>query len=301
MNARTAFLAVVFLAAASAAGANSLTYTKSFPAAGRPSVHVNADDASVHVTSSSAAQVEFRVEYAGYTLGKNLRIEARQDSNQVELSTRTVGRVGISLNVKPRRVHIEVRMPKEGDLQIVTGDGAVEVSSIDGNVSVRTGDGSVDSASLSGTIDLHTGDGRIGADKIKGELRMRSGDGAIEGSDLDGRCDVITGDGRVRLAGRFDALNVASGDGGIGVRVAAGSKMSAAWSLRSGDGAIDLTLPAGFQARLDATTGDGKILLGVPVTVEGSMSEKRVRGTLNGGGAALNLHTGDGAIRLNGG
>ena len=77
-----------------------------------------------------------------------------------------------------------------------------------------------------------------------------------------------------------------------------GSRMGTSWSLRTGDGSVDLTLPADFQADIDATTGDGHISLGIPVTVEGTFSRSAIHGKMNGGGQALTIHTGDGSIRL---
>ena len=63
-----------------------------------------------------------------------------------------------------RRLHIEVRMPQNADLNAHTGDGSVEASSINGSVSVETGDGSIRANTLTGTIDLHTHDGSINVD-----------------------------------------------------------------------------------------------------------------------------------------
>jgi hypothetical protein len=59
-----------------------------------------------------------------------------------------------------------------------------------------------------------------------------------------------------------------------------------------------MVLPADFQADIDATTGDGHISLGIPVTVEGTFSKSALHGKMNGGGQSLTIHTGDGSIRL---
>lgn len=273
--------------------------TKSFAVTGRPNVRVETNDGSVRVTSGDAKQVEFRVEYQGYELGKNLRVDARQDGDKVELIARVTGRWGINLGWSHnRRLHIEVRMPQQGDLQVETGDGSVETSGLSGMLNVHTGDGSVKANSLEGTIDLHTNDGSITVDTLKGNIRLRTGDGSIEARELDGKVEADSGDGHVRLAGRFEALNVKTGDGSVDTRVFSGSKMAADWTLRTGDGSVDISLPADFQANIDATTGDGHISLGLPVTVEGTFSKSEVRGKMNGGGPTLTIHTGDGSIRL---
>src|SRR5712664_2200001 len=53
-----------------------------------------------------------------------------------------------------------------------------------------------------------------------------------------------------------------TGDGSIDARVEPGSKLSGGWSIRTGDGSVDLVLPADLQASIDASTNDGHISLG---------------------------------------
>jgi len=288
----------LLLMALCAPGSRAEDVVKSYAVSGRASVRVDTNDGSVHVTASDDKQVEFRVEYQGYVLGKDLRIDSHQDGNKVELTARLTGHWGFSWGHNSRNLHIEVRMPREGDLSVETGDGAVQADSIHGTVNVHTGDGSVKANSLNGTIDLHTSDGSITVDGLKGDIRLRTGDGSIEARDLDGKVDADTGDGHIRLVGRFDALGIKTGDGSVDARVLPGSKMASSWTIRTGDGSVDIVLPADFQANIDATTGDGHISLGVPVTVEGTFSKSEIRGKMNGGGQQLTIHTGDGSIRL---
>jgi len=272
--------------------------TKSFVVSGRPNVRVETNDGSVRVSTSDSKQVEFRIEYQGYELGKTVHVDAHQDGDKVEVIARVIGHWGFAWGHNSRRLHIEVRMPREADLDVHSGDGAVQAESITGTVKVYTGDGSVKAYSLSGSIDLHTNDGSIAVDGLKGDIRLHTGDGSIEARDLDGKVDADSGDGHVRIAGRFDALNVKTGDGSVDTRVLAGSKMATSWTIRTGDGSVDLVLPSDFQTNIDASTGDGHISLGIPVTVEGNFSNSQVHGKMNGGGQPLTIHTGDGSIRL---
>ena len=291
-------IACAAMVVASAVAARAEDVTKSFSVTGRANVRVETNDGSVRVTSSDAKQVEFRVEYQGYELGKTLRVDAHQDGDRVELTARVTGHWGFSFGHNSRRLHIEVRMPREADLQVETGDGSVQTESINGTVNVHTGDGSVKAYSLSGTIDLHTNDGSITVENLKGDVKLRTGDGSIEARDLDGKVEADSGDGHIRIAGRFDALNVKTGDGSVNTRVLPGSKMVSSWTIRTGDGSVDLVLPSDFQTNIDASTGDGHISLGIPVTIEGTFKNSEMHGKMNGGGQPLTIHTGDGSIRL---
>jgi hypothetical protein len=291
-------IACAALLAASAVAARAEEVVKPFTVSGRANVHVETNDGSVRVSTGDSKQVEFRVEYHGYELGKNLHIDAHQEGDKVELIARISGHWGISWGHNTRGLHIEVRMPREGDLDVHSGDGSVQAESINGRVKVYTGDGSVKANSLSGNIDLHTNDGSITVDSLKGDIRLHTGDGSIEGRDLDGTVDADSGDGHIRIAGRFEGLNVKTGDGSVDTRVLPGSTMKSSWSIRTGDGSVDIVLPSDFQTNIDASTGDGHISLGVPVTVEGTFSNSQIHGKMNGGGQALTIHTGDGSIRL---
>ena len=292
--------AALLAAATIAPQAKAEDIVKSYTVAGRANVRVDTNDGSVRVTTTDSKQVEFRVEYNGLELGKNLRVDARQDGDKVELTARMTGHWGFSINFghNSKNLHIEVRMPRDADLTVETGDGSVQADSINGTVNVHTGDGSVKANTLNGTIDLHTNDGSITVDSLKGDIRLRTGDGSIEARDLDGKVEADSGDGHIRLAGRFDALNVKTGDGSVDTRVGPGSKMASSWTIRTGDGSVDIVLPSDFQTNIDASTGDGHISLGIPVTVEGTFSNSQIHGKMNGGGQPLTIHTGDGSIRL---
>ena len=214
--------ALAAILAASAATARAEDYVKTFPVAGRANVRVETNDGSVHVSTTDAKQVDFRVEYENYEVGRNLHIDAHQDGDKTVLIARVTGNWGFSWGHNSRKLHIEVRMPKDGDVQVQSGDGAIQAENINGNVSLHTGDGSIRANSLTGNIDLHTNDGSITVDTLRGDIRLHSGDGSIEARQLDGRVDADSGDGHIRIDGRFDALNVKTGDGSVNTRVASG-------------------------------------------------------------------------------
>ena len=277
---RSAIIATVILAAGLfAAAVRADDFEKSFTVTNRPSVHVDTNDGSVNVTTGDTKQVQFHVAYQGYELNKSLEIEATQNGDEVRLTARIPRGWHFTLG-STRRLHIEVSMPKDADLQ------------------VRTGDGSIMANNVSGTVDLHSGDGTLSVGSLKGAVRLHTGDGSIEASDLDGKCDATSGDGRIRLSGRFDVLTARSGDGSVSVLAMPGSKLDSSWSISSGDGSIDVALSPDLPANVEASTGDGSITSDIPLTIEGVISKSRVSGKMNGGGSSLTIHTGDGSIRL---
>src|SRR5205809_8124102 len=118
-------IACAALLGASAVAASAEEVTKSFAVSGRANVRVETNDGSVRVTSGDAKQVEFRVEYQGYELAKNLRVDARQDGNKVELIARATGHWGMNFGWgHNRRLHIEGRMPRSEERRGGKGGGA---------------------------------------------------------------------------------------------------------------------------------------------------------------------------------
>jgi hypothetical protein len=276
---QTLNLGVLWLMIAGIAStAHAGDYSKSFTVANRPTVHVDTNDGSVNITTSAdLKQVEFRVEYTGYTIDKNLHIAAQQSGDTVTLTARAGNAL---LNIGNRRLHIEVRMPADADLRVDTSDGAIRA------------------ANLTGTVDLHTGDGSLNVSGVKGSLQMRTGDGGIDASDIDGKISAVSGDGHITIDGRFDGLQAKSGDGRIRVRAHPGSKLDSSWGVSSGDGGIEIAVPSDLSADIEATSGDGSVTSDLPLTIQGAINKSRVHGKLNGGGQTLTIHTGDGSIHL---
>ena len=131
-------------------------------------------------------------------------------------------------------------------------------------------------------------------------MELDSGDGRLELEGVEGALRAHSGDGHVRAKGRFDNLDISTSDGRIEVEALPGSMIGQGWNLKTGDGHVTLSLPEKFVAYVVLHTGDGRITLDMPVTVEGKYESNSVRGKLNGGGAVLSIHTGDGSIRLEG-
>src|SRR6266852_6397571 len=131
------------------------------------------------------------------------------------------------------------------------------------------------------------------------DLDVTSGDGSVEADSVSGNLSIQTGDGHVNIEGRFDSLNIKTGDGSVSARAKGGSRVQSGWNIRTGDGSVDLEIPGDLKANIDASTHDGHISLGIPVTVEGSFSSSKVNGKMNGGGQPIIVRTGDGSIHLN--
>jgi len=275
-------LVIVGIAAAAPKPLYADEWTKTYPISGRANLRVVTDDGDVTIVSADQKQIDARVSAEGRKVGpgSEVRIEESQTGDQVSLFVRLPKLNWNWWGAGHKSVRIEVRVPRELDLDI------------------RTGDGNVSTQAVAGRIRIDTGDGNIAATGLKGDVGIHTGDGHVEASGLDGSLDVNTGDGHISVEGRFNVLNLKTGDGSIEARVKNGSKVESAWRLHSGDGNINLWLPGDLNADIDARTGDGHITMDVPVMVSGSLSHSAIHGKLNAGGGSVQIISGDGSIHV---
>ncbi|HVO80580.1 MAG TPA: DUF4097 family beta strand repeat-containing protein [Terriglobales bacterium] len=260
MRYRVSFLLIALIGLSSLALADE--WKKEFTTSAKPSIHVDANDATIEVQAVDGNKIEARVVTSrGKISPDEVRVTDRQSGDRIDLEVRQSSH-HFCIGICSESVRISLQVPRNSDL------------------------------------DLHSGDGNITVDAVKGEVRLDSGDGDLIGRSLDGVLNAETSDGNIRVNGRFDRLDLHTGDGRIDAEVAPGSKMSSSWALRTSDGTVTLRLPQDFSTDLDAHTGDGRVSSDFPITVSGSLKENSLRGRLNGGGALLELRSGDGNIRL---
>lgn len=273
-------------------------WSKTFDTDSSPQFRVLTSDANIRVETWEKSSIEARVTTRGWKIGDDgIRIYDRQSGDSVEIEIR-FPRINFNFGRWNRSVDIEVRVPRTTRLDLRTGDGHVDVRGIQADVKLHSGDGHIRIENVEGRLDARTGDGNIEIREAKGNLSLETGDGRIELNGVDGTLRANTGDGPVRVSGRFDVLDLKTGDGRIEAEAAAGSRMTADWTLRTGDGSLSLRVPEDFSAEVDIHTSDGNIDLDMPVTVSGRTNRRTVRGKLNAGGALLTMKTGDGSIRL---
>ena len=273
-------------------------WNKSFKIERTAKLRVETSDANIRVTSCDCSTVEARVTTQGWTIGGDgINVYDRQTADQIDIEVRFPRQV-FQLSWRNRRVDIEIRVPRDFDLNLHTGDGNVDVQGVKGSILLRSGDGNISLADLQGTLKADTGDGNIDMRSVRGDVTLHTGDGNIDVTGVDGSLRAETGDGRVRVNGRFDVLDLRTGDGGIDAKAIEGSRLESDWRLNTGDGNLTLRLPGTIAANIELETHDGSIEFDLPVTVSGRQSKRELHGQLNGGGKLLSLKSGDGSIRL---
>ena len=255
-------LVTLALSTLAALPAHADEWSKNYALSGKPDLRIETSDANIRVTTWDQNTIEAKVITSRYKIGEGgIHIDERQAGNSVEIDVRYPHHY-VAFDWGNHRVDIIIQMPREG------------------NVNLRTGDGKIELAGLKGQMDLHSGDGSENLDN------------------LDGKLHATTGDGHIQANGRFDELELKTGDGHVDVRAASGSSLTSSWRLETGDGSVSLEVPSNFAADVDLHTSDGHIDLDLPVAAEGKIRGNDIHGKINGGGSLLTIRTGDGSIHL---
>jgi hypothetical protein len=252
-------------------------------------LEVRTFDGSIQVRSWDMNEVRVEIERRGPDQASIERLEVRtaQEGNRLVVdAVRPAGQGsvnGFGPWVVSQSVHFTVTAPRRLTLRAETGDGSVEASD------------------LQGAIDLRSGDGGVMASRVEGQLTLRTGDGSILADNISGQVEADSGDGSIEIAGRLERLDVRTGDGSVRAEALSGSEMKDDWRVTTGDGRITFRVPQGFNAEVEAHTGDGRVRiegLDSPVTEDQDGNRRDVRGRLGSGGRALYLRSGDGSIEL---
>jgi hypothetical protein len=244
-------------------------------------------DGAVEVRSWDRQEVLVQIDERGQDKEALAKVEvlAQQKGNSIEIEVRHPDRrtmVGVGFFVSTSAKLI-ASVPRNTNLRIRTGDGAVIIERVTGRAEINTQDGSIRTS--------ETG----------GELVAETHDGPIQIEDASGRVEARTGDGSIRLSGTPDVVKARSGDGSIVLRVRTGASMTGDWVVDTNDGSVSVELPAGFAAIIDADPGsDGRVRsdLKLENVVGGTREKRTMTGTLGQGGKRLTIRTGDGTIRL---
>ncbi|HTZ98284.1 MAG TPA: DUF4097 family beta strand repeat-containing protein [Terriglobales bacterium] len=259
---RRVALAILALGLMAVPFARADEWSKTYTISGKPDLHVDTSDANLRVDTWDKNTIEVHVTTKRYKIGEGgIKIIEHQNGDSVDLEVRYPHHV-FTIEFGNSRVDVEIHMPREGQMNLHTGDGSIEVAN------------------------------------FKGNMDLESGDGHQEITSADGTLRAKTGDGHITVSGRFDGLELTTGDGRIEARALPGSAMTSSWTLHTGDGSVRLQLPDNFAADVDLHTSDGHINLDFPITVEGRLGEKNIHGKINGGGNLLTVHTGDGSIEI---
>lgn len=209
-------------------------------------------------------------------------------------------------------VSYQVQVPPDTRVIAVSESGATSLQGVAGAVTVRTQSASIDLKELGGTTEVKTGSGAVVADRLAGQLtvttssssvtatrlqsdvRVRTSSGSVDAALTgNGNVDVETGSSAIRVRGLKGGLSVVSQSGRVWVEGVPGS----GWTASTGSSSIDLDVPSSARLDLEASSRSGAVTV-KGLTVDGSITKRKVSGKIAGGGPLVRLSSGSGSIRV---
>lgn len=153
-----------------------------------------------------------------------------------------------------------------GAADIVTASGAITLQHVDGDLLLRYGSGGSHTDRVSGSVTVRSGTGDAHFGVISGALHHGCGSGRLEVGEVHGSVRARSGSGSARLAAVYGDVDLASGSG-----------------------AMSIGLPPGVAARVNVTTGSGRVLTELPIDDAPARSVETI---------AVRARTGSGDVEL---
>ena len=124
----------------------------------------------------------------------------------------------------------------------------------------------------------------------------RTVNGEINAESLQSDVDAHTVNGSIKVSTTGTAM-ASTVNGSLNLTMGRGDFPDGA-SFKTVNGTITLRVAGAIDADLNAETLNGSITSDFPITVRGSASQRRIRGTIGNGGRTLNMSTVNGSIKL---
>lgn len=142
---------------------------------------------------------------------------------------------------------------------------------------------------------VETANGRVHVSGVAGDVHASSKNGDVVASNVDGVVTLESGNGDVTASATRGVAEARTGNGDLVVELVALDRDA---TLRSGNGDVTVRVDPALAARVDLSTGNGRVSV-VDVTVDADVDERRhVRGRIGDGGHRIDASTGNGDVRL---
>jgi DUF4097 and DUF4098 domain-containing protein YvlB len=293
------------------------TFHRTLNVSGAVDVDLSTASGNVRVRSGTDGKVEItgHIRAFGWFDGGQDRVSRVEANPPIQQSGNAI-RIGH--NQDPDLLHnisisYELEVPAQTRFTSHSGSGSQDINGLTGAVEVNTGSGDIRISNIGNSVRAETGSGDAQLENVRGDVHAKTGSGSIRGMEIGGGFEAETGSGRIQVQQSAPgAVRLKTGSGGIEARGVRGSLEARAgsgeitaegeprggWIVQSGSGSVRLRLAMDAAFDLNAHTSSGSISMNRPVTVQGLINRKEIRGRVHGGGPQVEVRTSSGNIEI---
>jgi DUF4097 and DUF4098 domain-containing protein YvlB len=262
---------------------------------------------TTYAPSKSTAQERFDL----------VEIEVSKQGNTLTIKTVYPKDRSLNRKIKNFSVNYWLVIPSqaEADLNSVSGDvyaekigGDLEASTVSGDVEIRDASrfargksisGDVTVSNVSNGVNCNSVSGDIDAEDITGDADLKTVSGDISLKNIkNGDVDAETVSGGIELIDVKGAMEVDAEALSGKVEYVGDINSNGRYYMKSHSGGIYLRIPGNSAFDLKAKTFSGSIDSDFDITVSGKISNKELYGTVNGGGADIEVKTFSGNVHI---
>jgi DUF4097 and DUF4098 domain-containing protein YvlB len=249
------------------------------------------------VADTNKVRIELYVDrgYAIWSNTKNLenyRITTLQRGNEIFASVEQKSTKSGFFSDQ-MKFSYKIFVPKFMSSEIKTSAGDIMLSGMEGQHMIKTGNGKIIAKNIQGKLGVYSASGNIRISNSSGTLYAQTEAGKLSVADSQGEIRLKTNAGNVSAQQISGSLLAKTGSGNMDADFIA---VSTGISLETNSGNIRLRVPASFGYNLNLS--GTRVRMADQEMISGSRKKNEITGTINGGGATINLSTKSGEVTL---
>ena len=182
-------------------------------------------------------------------------------------------------------VDAEIEVPTRTAMKITTASADIRIIGQSGGADLATGSAGIEVESVDGDLRLRTGSATSHVGAVTGDVVSRSGSGSVSLGEVGGTIQSGFGSGDLAVETAHGNVRTRAGSGDAHINCAFGNV-----EFTAGSGKVSVGLPEGVSARLDVTSGSGRVRSDLPIEDEPSSASKKA--------ITIRARTGSGDIHL---
>ena len=189
-------------------------------------------------------------------------------------------------------------IPQEATLNASTFSGDVICEDISGDLKAKTVSGNVRVIGAKNGATCSTISGTVEVDNVIGDVKLHTVSGNVVANAIKGSVEADTVSGSVLLTDISDADEIEASTMSGRVKYEGDLASDGTYHLQSHSGRVEFIVPSNAAFDLEARTFSGSINSDFDITIRGKIEKRSLSGSVNGGGAEVELKAFSGNVYL---